>query len=74
MGHIGNPGHPEVQHAIDDALARIVGAGRTAGTLVNDDNAASYIEKGARFLLTSWNGWLARGSAEFLAKVSAAGG
>jgi 4-hydroxy-2-oxoheptanedioate aldolase len=71
MGHLGNPGHPEVQQAIDNAIARIVAAGRVAGTLVNDDNAASYIEKGARFLLTSWNTWLARGATEFLKKVAA---
>ena len=45
MGHIGNPGHPEVQAAIDDAIARIVDAGRTAGTLVNDENAAAYVAK-----------------------------
>ena len=69
MGHIGNPGHPEVQAAIDDAIARFVDAGRTAGTLVNDDNAAAYVEKGARFLMTSWNGWIARAGADFLARL-----
>jgi 4-hydroxy-2-oxoheptanedioate aldolase len=69
MGHIGNVGHPEVQSAIDDAIARIVNAGRTAGTLVNDDNVAAYVEKGARFLMTSWNAWVARGSNEFLGRI-----
>ena len=71
MGHIGDPGHPEVQQAIDTAIAKIVSSGRMAGTLVNDDNVASYVEKGVRFLMTSWNAWLARGSAEFLARVAA---
>ena len=69
MGHIGNVSHPEVQAAIDDAIARIVSAGRTAGTLVNDDNVASYVEKGALFLMTSWNAWVARGSSEFLHRI-----
>ena len=69
MGHIGDPGHPEVQQAIDQAIARIVSAGRVAGTLVNDDNAAGYVEKGARFLLTSWNAWLARGARDFLSEL-----
>ena len=69
MGHIGNPGHPEVQRAIDDAIEQIVSAGRVAGTLVNDDNVAAYAEKGVQFLMTSWNAWIARGAAEFLAKV-----
>ncbi len=69
MGHIGNPGHPEVQQAIDEAIAQIVSAGRVAGTLVNDDNAASYAEKGVQFLMTSWNAWAARGAAEFLGRL-----
>ena len=72
MGHIGDAGHPEVQGAIDAAISRIVGAGRTAGTLVNDENINSYIGKGARFLMTSWNAWVARGAAEFLKKASQA--
>ncbi len=71
MGHLGNPGHPEVQAAIDAAIARIVASGRTAGTLVNDDNVARYIDQGARFLMTSFNAWLTRSSADFLGKVSA---
>lgn len=31
LGHLGDPGHPEVQSAIDHALARIAGAGKPAG-------------------------------------------
>ena len=72
MGHLGDTGHSDVQRAIDDAISRIASAGRTAGTLVNDDNLANYIEKGARFLMTSWNGWLARGASQFLEKAVAA--
>ena len=72
MGHIGDTGHPEVQRAIDDAIARITAAGRVAGTLVNDDNIAAYVSKGVRFTMTSWNAWLVRGASEFLRK--AAGG
>lgn len=69
MGHIGDTGHPEVQSAIDDAISRILAAGRTAGTLVNDDNVASYAEKGVRFVMTSWNAWVARGASQFLNKA-----
>ena len=69
MGHIGNTGHPEVQSAIDDAISRIIAAGRTAGTLVNDDNVASYAAKGVRFVMTSWNGWVGRGASQFLSKA-----
>ena len=73
MGHLGNPGHPEVQAAIDAAIARIVDSGRTAGTLVNDANASEYVEKGVRFLMTSFNAWIIRSSAEFMARISQPG-
>ncbi|MCI0784917.1 MAG: hypothetical protein J4O09_01275 [Chloroflexi bacterium] len=73
MGHIGDTGHPEVQRAIDDAIARIIAAGRVAGTLVNDDNIAAYVSKGVRFTMTSWNAWLVRGAGEFLRKAAAGG-
>ena len=73
MGHIGDTGHPDVQRAIDDAIARITAAGRVAGTLVNDDNIAAYVSKGVRFTMTSWNAWLARGASEFLRKAAAGG-
>ena len=73
MGHIGNPGHPEVQKAIDDAIAKIIAAGRVAGTLVNDENVSRYLEQGVRFTMTSWNAWVARGGAAFLEKAAASG-
>ncbi len=72
MGHIGNPSHPEVQAAIDNAISRIVSAGRTAGTLVTDEDIVSYIAKGAKFLMTSWKGWVTDGAAQFLKKASGA--
>jgi 2-keto-3-deoxy-L-rhamnonate aldolase RhmA len=72
MGHIGNPGHPEVQKAIDDAISKIIAAGRVAGTLVNDENVARYLEQGVRFTMTSWNAWVARGGAAFLEKAAGA--
>lgn len=51
MGHRGNPGHPEVQAAIEDALMRIQKAGKAAGILSADQALARrYIELGARFV------------------------
>jgi 4-hydroxy-2-oxoheptanedioate aldolase len=69
MGHIGNHGHPEVQAAIDAAIAQIIAAGKTAGTLVNDDNVEKYVAAGVRFLMTPWTNWVMRGAKEFLAKT-----
>ncbi|KAF7599596.1 MAG: 2-dehydro-3-deoxyglucarate aldolase [Candidatus Dactylopiibacterium carminicum] len=50
MGHIGQPGHPEVQAAIKDAIARIRAAGKPAGILTGDEaQARQYIEWGCCF-------------------------
>ncbi|KPU55994.1 2,4-dihydroxyhept-2-ene-1,7-dioic acid aldolase [Pseudomonas fluorescens] len=51
MGHRGNPGHPEVQAAIEDAIVRIQKAGKAAGILSADQKLAKrYIELGAAFV------------------------
>ncbi|AZE89256.1 4-hydroxy-2-oxoheptanedioate aldolase [Pseudomonas orientalis] len=51
MGFRGNPGHPEVQAAIEDAIARIRNAGKAAGILSADPVLARrYIELGAAFV------------------------
>lgn len=51
MGHRGNPGHPEMQAAIEDAIVRIRTAGKAAGILSADEALARrYIELGAAFV------------------------
>lgn len=51
MGHRGNPGAPEVQAAVSDALTRIKAAGRAAGILTSDRALAkSYAAMGVEFL------------------------
>ncbi|WP_349975852.1 4-hydroxy-2-oxoheptanedioate aldolase [Pseudomonas sp. WHRI 8519] len=51
MGHRGNPGHPEVQAAIEDAIVRISKAGKAAGILSADEKLARrYLELGAKFV------------------------
>ena len=72
MGHIGNHTHPDVQAAIDKALAQIVAAGRTPGTLVNEGNVGKYMAAGARFFLTPWTNWVAQGAKAYQEKVAAA--
>ncbi len=72
MGHIGNHTHPDVQAAIDKAIAQIVAAGRTPGTLVHDGNVEKYIAAGARFFLTPWTNWVAQGAKAYQETVAAA--
>ncbi|MGE1153943.1 4-hydroxy-2-oxoheptanedioate aldolase [Pseudomonas kitaguniensis] len=51
MGHRGNPGHPEVQAAIEHAILRIQQGGKAAGILSADETLARrYIELGAAFV------------------------
>jgi 4-hydroxy-2-oxoheptanedioate aldolase len=51
MGHRGNPGHPEVQRVIEDAIARIRAAGKAAGILIADETLAKrYLELGCTFV------------------------
>ena len=71
MGHIGNPSHPAVQKVIDEAIAQIVNAGRTAGTLVNDANVERYLDLGVRFVMTGWPAWVVKGATAFLQQVAA---
>ncbi len=51
MGHRGNPGHPEVQAAIEDAMRTIVASGKAAGTLTSDPALAQrYLDLGCTFV------------------------
>jgi 4-hydroxy-2-oxoheptanedioate aldolase len=50
MGFLGQPGHPDVTAAIDDAIGRIVACGNRAGILTGDEALARhFIEKGCVF-------------------------
>jgi 4-hydroxy-2-oxoheptanedioate aldolase len=51
LGHLGNPGHPEVQAAIAEAIARIKRTGKAPGLLnFNEAEAKRWIEQGAQFV------------------------
>ncbi|MTV36020.1 HpcH/HpaI aldolase family protein [Duganella radicis] len=68
MGHLGNPGHPDVKAAVADAIARVTAAGKAAGVFSADPAvAAAYGELGARFLLVGVDTLLLRQAAAALA-------
>ncbi|MBL0373258.1 4-hydroxy-2-oxoheptanedioate aldolase [Rhizobium sp. KVB221] len=51
MGFLGKPGAPEVQQAVEAALARIQSFGKAAGILTADQSLAKrYVELGATFV------------------------
>lgn len=52
MGHIGEPGHPEVREAVLDVIRRTTAAGLPAGVFAPDPEFASAcVDAGANFLL-----------------------
>ncbi len=51
LGHVGVPNHPAVQAAIEDAIARILKAGKAPGILTSDEaQARHYLALGAVFV------------------------
>ena len=51
MGHPGNPGHPDVQAAIRDGIARIRAAGKAPGILATAEaQARQWLDAGALFV------------------------
>lgn len=68
LGHLGNPKHPEVLAAIEDAIARIKACGKPAGILTGDEELARHcVDLGCLFVAVGADQNLLRHSAEALA-------
>ena len=68
MGHRGNPGHPEVQAMIADAIARIRKAGKAAGILsTNKEQGDKWLAAGAQFVAVGADTMLLHAAAKQLA-------
>lgn len=68
LGHLGEPGHPEVREAIEAAVRRIAASGKAAGVFVTDPAlAASYRSLGACFVAVGGDTTVLRGAAVRLA-------
>ena len=64
MGHTGNPGHPDVQAAIEDGIARILRAGKAPGILAtNEAQARKWLDAGALFVAVAIDTMLLKSSA-----------
>jgi 4-hydroxy-2-oxoheptanedioate aldolase len=70
LGHVGDPGHADVQSAIEDAIRRIRAAGSVAGILTGDERLAKrYLELGCLFTAVGADvGILARGTEQLAAR------
>lgn len=68
LGHLGNPGHPDVQAAIEDAIRRVRATGSAVGILIADEALARrYLELGASFVAVGTDVTLLARGAEALA-------
>lgn len=68
MGHIGEPGHPEVKAIVEDVFRRIVAGGKPAGILTSDEEfARRCIVAGTTFTAVDVDVALLARSAESLA-------
>ena len=68
LGHLGNPKHPEVLKAIDDAIARIRACGKAPGILTGDETLAKhYLAQGCLFVAVGADQNVLRDSAQALA-------
>lgn len=64
MGHPGNPGHPDVQAAIEDGIARILRAGKAPGILATSEaQARKWLAAGALFVAVGIDTMLLKSSA-----------
>lgn len=73
MGHLARPDHPQVQAAIRDASSRIAEAGKPAGILATDPEAAGrYLDAGFTFVAAGVDtGILARSMDELARRMKA---
>ncbi len=69
LGHLGNPQHPDVQKAIENAVTRLKKAGKPAGILTgNEEEARRYIDWGYLFVAVGADVGLLARNADGLAK------
>src|SRR5476649_1733701 len=69
LGHLGNPQHPDVQKAIEDAGRRLKAVGKPAGILTgNEEEARRYIGWGYLFVAVGADVGLLARNADALAK------
>jgi 4-hydroxy-2-oxoheptanedioate aldolase len=69
LGHLGKPGHADVQQAIEDAIRRIRSAGRAAGILGTDETLSRhYLSLGCTFVAVGLDGNLLMRATQDLAR------
>src|SRR4029077_19488754 len=74
MGYVAQMDHPEVLKVVDQSLRKIAAAGRTGGALgLTDAMLERNYKSGARFFMTTYDGWLRTAAAQYLERLNALG-
>lgn len=69
LGHLGDPGHAEVQKAIENGIGQVRDAGKAAGILIADEALARrYLDLGASFVAVGTDVTILARGAEALAR------
>jgi 4-hydroxy-2-oxoheptanedioate aldolase len=69
LGYVGEPGHPKVQAAINEAVTRVQRAGKAVGILSTDDaQTRAYVQRGLNFIASGLDTRLLLQSAVALAR------
>jgi 4-hydroxy-2-oxoheptanedioate aldolase len=69
LGHRGNPGHPDVQLAIEQSIRKVVALGKAAGILMADEKLARrYLDLGCTFVAVGVDTTLLARSTQALAE------
>jgi 4-hydroxy-2-oxoheptanedioate aldolase len=68
MGLAGQPEHPAVVAAVDQAVDTIRGAGRAAGVLTTPATVDKYLERGALYLYVGLANFVVPGARDYLAR------
>jgi 4-hydroxy-2-oxoheptanedioate aldolase len=71
MGYVMQMDHPEVVKTMDQSIRKIADAGRTAGALgLTEAMLERNMKSGARFFMTTYDGWLKSASEDYLKTVN----
>ncbi|MCE2528059.1 MAG: hypothetical protein J4G00_11095 [Actinomycetia bacterium] len=70
MGLVGQKSHPRLLAAMDRVASVVADSDKTLGMFVSSlDNAEEWVGKGARYIVTGMEGFMAAGMTQFLAGV-----
>ncbi|MCL1594035.1 MAG: aldolase/citrate lyase family protein [Actinomycetia bacterium] len=70
LGHPGDLNHPDVADAIDTVASAVLGSDKVLGVYApTPDGARTWMERGARYILTSFDTFIVEGASRYLSHL-----